>query len=407
MATLHHRISSLSMSGRPLARWAPLTIAAAITLQLALTTTSAVAAPGDSDIAQTSSQSASETARAEIVRVEELLGRAEVELQRLTVLAEATGEASRVAEQELLTAQAAAASTAAELTAARAAGTAVQEDVANLGRESYMGADALGGAVTLLGARSPEDLLERAATLELIGEERTERLDALRAVEAEVQRADQAARDAVAGRDAAARTAQQVAVDAQAQLVQAQTAYDAAAGEKAVLEQQLQEAQVQLLAAQGDADPVATVDERQRAVSAASAAGTASLAAGRVTSCFGSRWGTNHNGVDIAAPIGTPIYAPDSGVVLHAGAANGFGLAVYIQHPDGTISLYGHINQAFVSSGQVVAAGEKIAEVGNRGQSTGPHVHVELHTGGLYATRNDPAPWLAARGISLGGACAV
>ena len=64
-------------------------------------------------------------------------------------------------------------------------------------------------------------------------------------------------------------------------------------------------------------------------------AGAAALVSGRVTSCYGSRWGTNHNGIDIAAPIGTTISAPESGVVLQAGPANGFGLAVYILGDDG------------------------------------------------------------------------
>jgi murein DD-endopeptidase MepM/ murein hydrolase activator NlpD len=112
-----------------------------------------------------------------------------------------------------------------------------------------------------------------------------------------------------------------------------------------------------------------------------------------------------HYGVDIAAPIGTPVQAPAGGVVLQAGPASGFGLAVYLQHDDGSITVYGHVNQFFVTAGQVVTAGQQIAEVGNRGQSTGPHLHFEVHRGGLYASRVDPLPWLSAHGISLGGAC--
>jgi murein DD-endopeptidase MepM/ murein hydrolase activator NlpD len=117
------------------------------------------------------------------------------------------------------------------------------------------------------------------------------------------------------------------------------------------------------------------------------------------------RWGTLHAGVDIAAPIGTPIYAPEGGVVVQAGPASGFGLAVAVQHGDGAITLYGHVNQMFVSVGQAVAAGQQIAEVGNRGQSTGPHLHFEVHTGGLYVNRVNPVPWLTAHGVSLGGGC--
>jgi murein DD-endopeptidase MepM/ murein hydrolase activator NlpD len=109
--------------------------------------------------------------------------------------------------------------------------------------------------------------------------------------------------------------------------------------------------------------------------------------------------------VDIAAPIGTPVHSPEGGVVLQAGPASGFGQAVYVQHGDGTITLYGHVDSFLVSAGQVVSAGQQIATVGNKGQSTGPHLHFEVHEGGLYASRVNPMPWLEAHGISLGGAC--
>jgi murein DD-endopeptidase MepM/ murein hydrolase activator NlpD len=125
---------------------------------------------------------------------------------------------------------------------------------------------------------------------------------------------------------------------------------------------------------------------------------------GRVTSCYGARWGVTHYGVDIAAPIGTPIYAAHSGVVQRAGAATGFGQAVYIRGDDGAVTVYGHVNRYFVSLGERVSAGEEIAEVGNRGQSTGPHLHFEVHPGGLmYGGQVNPVPWLNARGVYLGG----
>jgi murein DD-endopeptidase MepM/ murein hydrolase activator NlpD len=125
---------------------------------------------------------------------------------------------------------------------------------------------------------------------------------------------------------------------------------------------------------------------------------------GRVSSCYGARWGVTHFGVDIAAPIGTAIYAAHSGVVQRAGAATGFGQAVYIRGDDGAVTVYGHVHRYFVSVGERVSAGEEIAEVGNRGQSTGPHLHFEVHPGGqMYGGQVNPVPWLNARGVYLGG----
>ena len=125
---------------------------------------------------------------------------------------------------------------------------------------------------------------------------------------------------------------------------------------------------------------------------------------GRTSSCYGLRWGTLHGGVDIAAPIGTPIYAAHSGVVARAGTATGFGYAVYIRGDDGAVTVYGHVNEYFVSAGERVDAGERIATVGNRGQSTGPHLHFEVHpSGAMYGGQVDPVPWMRARGATISG----
>ena len=119
---------------------------------------------------------------------------------------------------------------------------------------------------------------------------------------------------------------------------------------------------------------------------------------GRLTSVFGARWGTAHMGIDIASRIGTPIYAFTDGVVEEAGPASGFGLWVVLRHPDGTQSAYGHVNRMFVQKGQQVQAGDEIAEVGNRGHSTGPHLHLEIWD--TDGTKLNPLPWLKRHGIA-------
>jgi murein DD-endopeptidase MepM/ murein hydrolase activator NlpD len=325
----------------------------------------------------------------------------------MTIEAEAASGAALAAQAALDTAQAEANATAAELAAVRQQVDRTQEDVADLGREAYMGnEDSFGDVAVLLDADSPTEVLQQAATLEVLGEERSEQLEELQHVEAREARVDRAARDAVAAQDRAARVADETAAAAEAQLSAAQGTYDALAAEKATLDAQLREAEIRLLAVRGAEDAAAAWADQQAAKQAPSllsvAGGAVAPTTGRVTSCYGSRWGTLHAGVDIAAPIGTPVFTPEDGIVLDAGPASGFGLAVYVQHGDGTITVYGHVNQFFVTPGQVVSAGDQIAEVGNRGQSTGPHLHFEVHTGGLYANRVNPTPWLTARGISLG-----
>lgn len=121
----------------------------------------------------------------------------------------------------------------------------------------------------------------------------------------------------------------------------------------------------------------------------------------RLTSSFGPRWGTTHQGLDLAAPMLTPEYAAADGIVLKAGPASGFGLAVYILHENGDVTVYGHMEKILVEAGQYVDAGETIALVGSRGQSTGPHLHFEVHKGGIDGRRVDPMAWLRERGVDV------
>jgi murein DD-endopeptidase MepM/ murein hydrolase activator NlpD len=121
---------------------------------------------------------------------------------------------------------------------------------------------------------------------------------------------------------------------------------------------------------------------------------------GVFTSGFGYRWGVLHGGIDVANSIGTPILAASDGVVIDVGPTAGYGAWVKIRHSDGTVTLYGHVNTWLVSVGQRVFAGDQIATIGNRGNSTGPHLHFEVLLNGT--NRVDPVGWLAARGISIG-----
>lgn len=118
---------------------------------------------------------------------------------------------------------------------------------------------------------------------------------------------------------------------------------------------------------------------------------------GPITSGFGPRWGTFHNGTDFGAPIGTPMYAAKSGQVVAAGPASGYGLWIRIQTDDGELLEYGHNDTNYVSVGQRVNAGQVIGTVGNRGYSTGPHLHFGVrNAAGQWI---DPVPWLRGNGV--------
>ncbi|XHX80751.1 MAG: peptidoglycan DD-metalloendopeptidase family protein [Stenomitos frigidus ULC029] len=109
-------------------------------------------------------------------------------------------------------------------------------------------------------------------------------------------------------------------------------------------------------------------------------------AKGVLTSGYGYRWGRMHRGIDIAAPVGTPIYAAAAGVVINAGwNSGGYGYLVKIQHSDGSVTLYAHNNRIIVREGQTVAQGQQIADMGSTGYSTGPHSHFEVHRPGQGA----------------------
>lgn len=122
---------------------------------------------------------------------------------------------------------------------------------------------------------------------------------------------------------------------------------------------------------------------------------------GRLTSGYGARWGAQHNGIDIANPIGTPIYSVMDGTVISSGPAQGYGNWIRVRHDDGSVAIYGHMQaqSLLVSVGERVTAGQQIASIGSEGRSTGPHLHFEIHPDGVTPT--NPINWFAERGITV------
>ncbi|MEY3870192.1 MAG: hypothetical protein RLZZ338_4084 [Cyanobacteriota bacterium] len=114
---------------------------------------------------------------------------------------------------------------------------------------------------------------------------------------------------------------------------------------------------------------------------------------GAFTSGYGWRWGRMHRGIDIAAPIGTPVVAADDGTVTYAAFNDGgYGYLVEITHPNGSVTLYAHNDRILVREGQQVTQGQQISEMGSTGFSTGPHLHFEIHPSGKGAV--DPMAFL-------------
>lgn len=113
----------------------------------------------------------------------------------------------------------------------------------------------------------------------------------------------------------------------------------------------------------------------------------------RISSEFGRRWGKKHDGIDIAAPVGSHILAVDEGKVIYSGRKiGGYGNLTIIEHKDGYYSVYAHAKRNFTSRGQRVHRGQVIAQVGMSGRSTGPHLHFEIRRNSQAL---DPRQYLA------------
>ena len=115
----------------------------------------------------------------------------------------------------------------------------------------------------------------------------------------------------------------------------------------------------------------------------------------RISSEYGARWGRQHEGIDIAAPIGSDILAIDDGVVMYSGQEiGGYGNLVVLAHRKGYFSIYAHALKNFVSKGQRVHRGQVVALVGMTGRSTGPHLHFEVRRN---SAAYDPEEFVSAK----------
>jgi len=104
---------------------------------------------------------------------------------------------------------------------------------------------------------------------------------------------------------------------------------------------------------------------------------------GTLTSRFGYRGREFHEGIDLAMPWGSNVYAADGGVVEFTGWSGGYGKLVIINHKNGYQTYYGHLSRILVSPGQKVVKGQLIAKSGSTGRSTGPHLHFEVRKNGV------------------------
>jgi murein DD-endopeptidase MepM/ murein hydrolase activator NlpD len=105
-----------------------------------------------------------------------------------------------------------------------------------------------------------------------------------------------------------------------------------------------------------------------------------------------------HTGLDFATATGTPIVAVASGTVTSAGYDGAYGNKVELRLDDGTVTWYCHMTEFSVSVGEHVLAGQQLGTVGSTGNTTGPHLHFEVHPGGGDAV--DPYPFLVDHGVT-------
>jgi murein DD-endopeptidase MepM/ murein hydrolase activator NlpD len=126
------------------------------------------------------------------------------------------------------------------------------------------------------------------------------------------------------------------------------------------------------------------------------------VAGGRVTSPYGTRGSSFHDGIDISAPVGTPVKAADDGVVIFSDFLRGYGNVIIVRHANGFATVYAHNHRNWVRQSDKVLKGQVIASVGDTGRTSGPNLHFEVRRDNVS---RDPLRFLPTKGTAeLGGA---
>ncbi|WP_076261601.1 M23 family metallopeptidase [Intrasporangium flavum] len=211
--------------------------------------------------------------------------------------------------------------------------------------------------------------------------------------------ADPDAVAAAAANRAGARSSRDMARDASAIIVGATTSAEAAAADAQEAADRAAAAEKARAKAKAEADRKAKEAARARAIARAHR-WVNPLSGYTLTSGFGWRWGKMHPAQDLAVATGTPVHALSSGTVVFSGwSTEGYGYMVKIRYWDGTVSWMAHNSRLVVSVGEEVEPGQLVSYSGSTGNSTGPHVHLEIHPDDGAAV--SPRPWLADRGVYL------
>lgn len=237
----------------------------------------------------------------------------------------------------------------------------------------------------------------RAGLGEAVADEAAKDRDA--ALEATVD----GAMEAVANETAAERDAK---MDADLVLVEKQAAKLKKEAEEA--QRRLEEARKAALQAGVDEAKLSTISDEDLAAASSKGGSMPVHSNYRIGAGYGARgsWSRYHTGQDFPAPVGTPIYAAASGIVLSPTSGGWAGTNVVIQHSNGGATLYAHMSRKVVRTGQAVKAGQLIGYVGNTGRSFGPHLHFEYYkpgvTPGSVYNASNPLSFLRSLGVRVG-----